>query len=293
MSLLTRCPRCSTLFRVTPTQLEARGGKVRCGRCMNVFDAFQALTADNAAVAVDDTGAERETVALSAAATQSLHEHAATGTARPATRPGSSLASANAKRARFWDQSAAQTAVVVARIRAFLVRSRARQSSLRRLRSDARWSIACALAAFVLLLQLAYGWAGDLAARSTVLRSVLANLCEHAGCSAPLPYDTELLKIEASDVHMLDASRPQLIQLTATVRSYAGYHVAYPALDLVLTNANEHALARRVFVPQEYLGANRDPKSGFPPHAEITIALDLDTETLNAAGFRLDLLAAP
>jgi len=292
MSLLTRCPRCSTLFRVTPTQLEARGGKVRCGRCMNVFDAFQALTADNAA-AVDDTGVERETLALSAAATQSLHEHAATGTARPATRPGSPLASANAKRARFWDQSAAQTAVVVARIREFLVRLRARQWSLRRLRSDARWSIACALAAFVLLLQLAYGWGGDLAARSTVLRSVLANLCEHAGCSAPLAYDTELLKIEASDVHMLDASRPQLIQLTATVRSYAGYHVAYPALDLVLTNANEHALARRVFVPQEYLGANRDPKSGFPPHAEITIALDLDTETLNAAGFRLDLLAAP
>ena len=122
---------------------------------------------------------------------------------------------------------------------------------------------------------------------------MLANLCEHAGCSAPLAYDTELLKIEASDVHMLDASRPQLIQLTATVRSYAGYHVAYPALDLVLTNANEHALARRVFVPQEYLGSNRDPKSGLPPHAEITIALDLDTGTLNAAGFRLDLLAAP
>jgi hypothetical protein len=30
-----------------------------------------------------------------------------------------------------------------------------------------------------------------------------------------------------------------------------------------------------------------------PPRAEITLALDLDTTNLNAAGFRLDLLAAP
>src|SRR5688500_8389060 len=42
MSLLTRCPRCRTLFRVTPPQLQARSGTVRCGRCMNAFDAYQA-----------------------------------------------------------------------------------------------------------------------------------------------------------------------------------------------------------------------------------------------------------
>jgi hypothetical protein len=92
---------------------------------------------------------------------------------------------------------------------------------------------------------------------------------------------------------MIDAARPSLIQLTATLRSYASYDLAYPALDLVLTNANEHALARRIFVPEEYLDQTRDPKTGIPPRAEITVALDLDTGDLNAAGFRLDLVAAP
>jgi hypothetical protein len=101
------------------------------------------------------------------------------------------------------------------------------------------------------------------------------------------------VKIEASDVHMIDTSRPGLIQLTATLRSYASYDLAYPALDLVLTNANEHALARRIFVPDEYLDQTRDPKNGISPNAEITVALDLDTSDLNAAGFRLDLLPAP
>jgi hypothetical protein len=101
------------------------------------------------------------------------------------------------------------------------------------------------------------------------------------------------MRIEASDVHMIDATRPQLIQLTATLRSYAGYDLAYPALDLVLTNSNEHALARRIFTPDEYLDRARDPGAGIAPNAEITVALDLDTGNLNAAGFRLDLLPAP
>ncbi len=39
----TRCPGCATTFRVTPEQLKARHGKVRCGKCQRVFDAIEAL----------------------------------------------------------------------------------------------------------------------------------------------------------------------------------------------------------------------------------------------------------
>lgn len=38
-SLLTRCPHCDTRFRVTDEQLTVANGKVRCGHCMEVFDA--------------------------------------------------------------------------------------------------------------------------------------------------------------------------------------------------------------------------------------------------------------
>lgn len=38
-SLLTRCPYCDTRFRVTNEQLHVANGKVRCGHCMEVFDA--------------------------------------------------------------------------------------------------------------------------------------------------------------------------------------------------------------------------------------------------------------
>ncbi|WP_328187499.1 DUF3426 domain-containing protein [Marinobacter sp. OP 3.4] len=38
-SLLTRCPHCDTRFRVTDGQLNVANGRVRCGHCMEVFDA--------------------------------------------------------------------------------------------------------------------------------------------------------------------------------------------------------------------------------------------------------------
>ena len=46
----TRCPTCQTIFRVSPEQLKARAGKVRCGQCQDVFNALDHLLDENAAL---------------------------------------------------------------------------------------------------------------------------------------------------------------------------------------------------------------------------------------------------
>lgn len=38
-SSITRCPKCSTSFRVTPKQLKLAKGAVRCGSCLHIFNA--------------------------------------------------------------------------------------------------------------------------------------------------------------------------------------------------------------------------------------------------------------
>ncbi|GHT94457.1 hypothetical protein FACS1894116_08490 [Betaproteobacteria bacterium] len=43
--MLTRCPSCQTVFRLSPEQLNARQGKVRCGHCFNPFNALDYLVA--------------------------------------------------------------------------------------------------------------------------------------------------------------------------------------------------------------------------------------------------------
>jgi predicted Zn finger-like uncharacterized protein len=43
--MITRCPKCGTAFRVTPSQLQSAKGAVRCGSCLNVFKAQEYLVA--------------------------------------------------------------------------------------------------------------------------------------------------------------------------------------------------------------------------------------------------------
>lgn len=63
----TRCPACGTVFRVTSEQLRLKAGKVRCGRCESVFNAFDALVADDLqpiAALVEQTDAVQTTLEI-------------------------------------------------------------------------------------------------------------------------------------------------------------------------------------------------------------------------------------
>jgi len=71
MSLITRCPACSTLFKVVPDQLRVSDGWVRCGQCDEVFDA-------NANLHHEMSGLQ-----VAAAPAQELHEALESGN-RPA-----------------------------------------------------------------------------------------------------------------------------------------------------------------------------------------------------------------
>ncbi|HTY03072.1 MAG TPA: DUF3426 domain-containing protein [Rhodocyclaceae bacterium] len=68
----TRCPNCGTTFRVTPEQLKAKQGKVRCGQCQQVFDALRTL-AEEAAIA-QPRAAEAEAIAPRAPEPEARHE---------------------------------------------------------------------------------------------------------------------------------------------------------------------------------------------------------------------------
>ena len=43
MALITQCPNCATTFRVTPLDLQAHGGDVRCGSCAHIFNGYSML----------------------------------------------------------------------------------------------------------------------------------------------------------------------------------------------------------------------------------------------------------
>ncbi len=156
-----------------------------------------------------------------------------------------------------------------------------------------RLLIAAGMLAVVLAAQAVFFYRSEVAALAPLAKQGLVWLCAQAGCAVRLPQRPQSILIEASDLQVIDPANPYRIQLTATLRNHAGYDVAYPALDLVLTNVNDHTLARRIFLPADYLGAGSDIDAGIAANAEMTVRLALETGNLGAAGFRLAVLAAP
>ena len=293
MAMVTRCPECNTTFRVAPAQLQAQHGMVRCGRCMTVFDGFKTLsTAEDLAVP-EAPSQQAEAVAEPAPAAApaepvfQLEPVSATELAAAAAEPARDavLRSESADETKDFGPAPEQLTI---EDHLFLEENREARS-----RSTRWWAFGAAFLLLVLAAQGVYVYRGELAAHLPWSRPYLARMCDLVKCGVFLPQRPRLIVIEASDLQANDPARPALIQLTATVRNHAGYDVGYPALDLVLTNTREHTLARRIFLPGDYLEPGRDVRAGIPASAEVTIRLDLDTGDLNPAGFRLDLLAAP
>jgi predicted Zn finger-like uncharacterized protein len=276
MSLVTKCTQCATTFRVTSQQLQAHGGRVRCGSCMAVFDGLQAL------VTLPDTGPEptspltREAAEASAAAFV-LEPVEPAATAQPAPPRAAEPLPESGDDGPAPEQLALDDELFP-----------------RPAPRGARWWAAgSVLLLFALAAQAAHFYRSDLAVQYPALKPLLVQMCGALRCKVSPPQRPRQIMIEASDLQVNDPAKPGVIQLTATLRNHASYDLGYPAIDLVLTNTREHTLARRIFLPREYLGAGRDPGTGIPADAEVTVRLDLDTGDLNPAGFRLDLLPAP
>ena len=68
MALVTRCPNCAAVFRLTPLHLQAHGGDVRCGQCAQVFNGFATLAtvqeSEDQGVAGPETGEMPEAGAI-------------------------------------------------------------------------------------------------------------------------------------------------------------------------------------------------------------------------------------
>src|SRR5262245_59289636 len=268
MAMVTRCPACNTLFRVDSAQLQAQHGMVRCGRCMAVFDGFQTLASEPEPTVPDaatpQVAAPETAPALAATPAFQLEPVSATelAAAASARAPAAAAKSATAEEARDFGPAPEQLTIDDQ----LLLEDRDART-----RSARWWAAGAALLLLLLGAQAVHVYRGELAAYYPGLRPHLARLCETLRCNVSLPQRPRLIQVEASDLQANDPARPGMIQLTATVRNHAGYDVGYPALDLVLTNSRDHALARRIFLPRDYLEPERDVRMGIPANAEVTI----------------------
>jgi hypothetical protein len=115
---------------------------------------------------------------------------------------------------------------------------------------------------------------------------MLARMCAAAGCTIRPLREIAWLSIDASDLQA-DAAHKGLLTLTATVRNRASHAVAYPHLELTLTDAQDNVVVRRALAPPEYAGGTVDVESGIARNGEVAVKLFIDASATTQAGYRV------
>lgn len=284
--MLTRCPGCTTTFRVTPEQVKARHGKVRCGRCQHVFDAIEHLVEADiatplAAPLVEQPAQVIETVLV---LPQTPVDDMDTDTLDQPTQP-----SAETLLTPEPDTVDAEPALAPAGTDDVLLQPSPLSTNYGPRQASARtsawpWVIASLLVFAALLGQYLLAFRVELAVKYPAVRPVLEMLCAQTGCTIELPSNPELVSIEASDLH---PGKKGGLELIATLRNRAPHAQAWPHLELTLTDGADKPIVRKVITPAQYLPGHLTEADGFEANGELAVQLQLDPGNLPAAGYRL------
>lgn len=235
----TLCPHCNTRFKIAEAQLALREGKVRCGQCLQAFDARPSFIAT-------------EAISTSDSAPIAVPEQAS----------ASEMPQPNVA------QIAPRNHPVKRRVVNLLA------------------GIFSLLLLITLIAQATYFFRIDLAARYPNVKPVLLAYCHLLRCEVPLPQRAETMSIEASDLQAVPEHDEQII-LNALLRNRAPYAQAFPYLELTLNDTQDKPLARRIFLPENYLSRSENEKTGLQGNHEVVIKLPLNIHDLKATGYRL------
>ncbi|MFC7518151.1 DUF3426 domain-containing protein [Herbaspirillum sp. GCM10030257] len=145
---------------------------------------------------------------------------------------------------------------------------------------------ASALLLGVLIAQAAYIFRNQIAARLPQAQPVLAAACERSGCQVGLPAQIDSVSIDSSELQTL-APDSNTFSLTVLLRNHSMVAQAWPSIELTLNDTSEKPLARRVFMPREYLASSKELERGFAANSEQPLKLYFELSQLKAAGYRV------
>ena len=291
--MLTSCPECHTTFRVTQAHLGLRRGLVRCGHCRVVFNAYDSLLAElvapphepdkieDATTPARETASEGEVPELAVAL--ETPEPPAPSPARSPPRFGPRLTTEPPEPLPSVVKETSES-ILLSELPTRRVRPAAPGGRLRFFLQ----ALAALLLGGLLLLQLLIFLRSDLAAALPATRPLLQGLCRPLGCVVPLPRQLDKTAITASSLEH-DAENKSRSRLSLLLANRSGQAQTWPHIVLTLTDVRDAPVAQRVFAPRDYLPPEVGREAGMAAGEEREIRLDLDTGTLAATGYALDL----
>ncbi|OHV98332.1 hypothetical protein AKG95_03565 [Janthinobacterium lividum] len=165
---------------------------------------------------------------------------------------------------------------------AFVIQGRRREQSGKALR--AAMAIGSVLLLLLLLLQVMTTFRNPLAAQFPQWKPTLVALCKLSGCQVDLPAQIEALSIEQGELQTL---KEQTFSYVSLLRNQSRSVQAWPSIELILNDANDKPVLRRVIAPRDYLPATIDASKGFAARSEQTIKLYFALDQLTASGYHI------
>lgn len=289
MPLVTTCPACNASFVVSPEQLSAHKGDVRCGKCKHVFNALNHLVSlpdDHTDVLETPDFTQPSMQASSEIQEEAPSINASNEEATPETTKETTL------------EASQQTPTVIPAFNAanFNLNSASGnytdEATMDLLMNKKPWwvNVLWGLLALIFLLGIAlqaiYYLRTDIAAQMPQFKPYLEQACQQIGCEIGLPKHVNLLVIDDSDLQE-DTQYQGLIRLNTTLLNRAEFAQAFPNIELTLTDAQDKVLIRKSFKPEQYLTPDIPFAEGIPANDSVFIKLAVTANKLPVAGYRL------
>lgn len=303
MKYITSCPQCDTQFLLDDELIKAYRGKVQCGSCEHVFNAKNRLTE----VGDDINSAEEYQASLEDEDdTDEIEQES--GSIEPevetADEAGFSVddledePTIEAEEVEIYisddEPSDSQiieqtsTAIVAApgNIDDFSKHiSPAKQKKYRKSR-PVLYSVLSILLIAIACLQSIYYLRVKIAALYPQYKPMLVQACEKLKCTIDLPKELDALAIENSDMQE-DDQYQSVINFSTSLKNNAQYSMAYPNIELTLTDTDDKIVIRKLLKPQDYLSDDTKIAQGLTGRDSDTIKLALYINQLTVAGYRI------
>ena len=322
MSLVTRCPKCSSAFRVVADQLRLHDGLVRCGACSHVFDGFECL--DSQLPTLTNKVTEPEPDVPTVEAFLSVPREPVATVPLSATEPPVSNEPVvmRGRAPSVVDQRPEPRLVrdpVIASnpgfsepdiepiIEPVIGEARLRDPQIAApgsvpppfmedehepgVLSMIAWGVACLLAFVLLCLQVMYVYRNEIGTAIPSMRAPLNLMCSRLGCEVSYVRQLQRITFTASSLQQTqtagaDGTPPQYL-LKFSMRNRYDKPQPWPSLLLSLEDAGGAVVVRKMILPHEYLPRTLLDQP-FAAGQELNLDLPLVVHGQQVQGFKLD-----
>lgn len=269
-TLHTLCPACGTTFALTPSQLKARRGLVRCGRCTEVFRGDRHLVGVSPSdwEALKSDTPERKTKSKQKKKTPRQKE---TATKQVKLARRSDDDSDSSLHEEFVSPDVAQLLGAKRRLRVVPV----------------VWLISTIALVVLLAGQVVYFYPTELA-RYARLAPLVTRVCASLGCEVKAKQDVRLIELLRTTVAP-HPKQEKALRLRAALVNRADFPQPFPLMEVTLTNRTGAVVARRTFSSTEYLRSTNVGDSMIP-NVVVDSLLDITSPDPNPGGYEIRLL---